>query len=101
MPKDDHRGYAARFEKGGTVLRDVTREANCTSAFAGGQRVFEGCDDGTKGLYRQVWRKGDRKGVTLYAIVGECPKGHKVERYGYGEAPAEETTPKLVLRGVS
>lgn len=89
MPKDEFRGYAKRFEKGGETLRDVTSEHVCDE-----------CGDGTLGLYRRVWRKGDRPGVTLYAIVGQCPKGHKVERYGYGELPKEPKQPKLVVRGV-
>jgi hypothetical protein len=97
--KTEFRGYADRFEKGGETLLDFTKEALCQSQIAGGQVVTEGCDDGTKGLYRQVWRKGDVKGRALYAIIGGCPKGHKVERYGYGEIPAK--APKLVVRGES
>jgi hypothetical protein len=87
MAKDDHKGYRERFEKAGKVLRDVITESVCPEC-------------GTKGLYRRVWRKGDRKGVTLYAMVGECPKGHKIERYGYGEAPVESVSKALIIPGV-
>lgn len=99
--KTDFKGYAEKFEKGGAILRDVTKEANCTSSVSGGRIVTQGCDDGTKGLYRQVWRKGEFKDRALYAIVGQCPKGHKVERYGFGELPPkDDLLSAITIKGV-
>jgi hypothetical protein len=84
---DDHKGYAARFENAGKVLRDVTSLHKCAE-----------CDE--LGLYRRVWRKGNRKGVTLYAIAGSCPNGHRIQRYGYGEEPTEQAT-SIMIPGVA
>ena len=102
------RGYRARFSSGGEILRDVTSEHRCDTQrvrmFDGSEVVTEpGCDDGTMGLYRRVWRragKGDRKDVVLYAFTGTCPKGHTRERYGYANPPEGPTSKDLILPGV-
>jgi hypothetical protein len=75
MAKDEFKGYARRFDKAGDIVKELIGEHACPE-----------CGDGTRGLYTQQWRKGDVPKRTLYHIFGKCPKGHQLERYGYGEA---------------
>ena len=74
MAKDDFGGYQTRFDKAGKTVREVTSFSACPEC-------------GIPMEVKRTWRrdKGDRD---LYAITGLCPNGHKVERYGYGEAVA-------------
>jgi hypothetical protein len=73
----DFRGYRARFGKAGKVLKETTAEHRCPE-----------CDDGTRGLYTRVWTESDVKDRALFHIEGTCPRGHDVNRYGYGEVPS-------------
>lgn len=77
MAKDDFKGYAKRFSKAGDIVRETISEHACPE-----------CGDGTKGMYTQQWRTSDEPNRTVYHIFGQCPKGHKIERYGFGEAVA-------------
>jgi len=70
---DDFKGYAARFEKAGKLVRENVTMSACPEC-------------GERGLYTQQWKK-DGKG-TAYHIFGKCPNGHELERYGHGEAVA-------------
>ena len=73
MAKDDFRGYRAAFEKAGKTVREVT--------------TFSACPEcGIPMEVTRTWR--NQKQGTAYRIQGLCPKGHKVERYGFGEAVA-------------
>jgi hypothetical protein len=73
MAKDDFKGYAQRFKKAGDLKRETATMSACPEC-------------GERGLYIQQWRS-DGKG-TIYRIEGKCPRGHELERYGYGEAVA-------------
>lgn len=73
MAKDDsHKGYAARFNKGGDTLRKTDTVHPCPEC-------------GKPMAISREWRGGgeDR---TLFHISGICENGHTLERYGYGEA---------------
>jgi DNA-directed RNA polymerase subunit M/transcription elongation factor TFIIS len=73
--KTDFKGYKQRFEKGGDLVKEQISEHACPD-----------CGDGTRGIYTQQWRSGGEGDRTLYHIEGQCPKGHTVDRYGFGEA---------------
>ena len=75
MAKDDFKGYQHRFDKAGKVVREIT--------------TFSACPEcGIPMEVKRTWRKEQGKDGTAYHIEGICPKGHKVERFGYGEAVA-------------
>lgn len=68
----DFRGYQVRFEKAGKTTREVT--------------TFSACPEcGMPMEVTQTWRRG-KKNRNMYKAAGICPKGHQIERYGYGEA---------------
>jgi len=76
MAKDEFGGYAARFEKAGKTVRELT--------------TFSACPEcGMPMEVTRTWRNqpGKDKG-SAYRIQGMCPKGHAIERYGHGEAVA-------------
>lgn len=67
-----YRGYDERFEKAGKTMREVT--------------TFSACPEcGIPMEVTRTWRRG-KKRQNVYRAQGICPKGHKLERYGYGEA---------------
>ncbi len=98
MAKDDtaFRGYRARM-KGQKVLRETTSEHRCPQCEAEGARYEDGSP--VTGLYTQVWVESDVKNRTLYSIEGSCPRGHDVQRYGYGEIPVPSKQ-KIIVGGV-
>ena len=70
---DEFKGSRARFDKGGDIVKELISEHACPE---GPERM----------LVTQQWRKGDEPDRTLYHIFGKCPKGHEIDRYGFGEA---------------
>jgi hypothetical protein len=73
MAKGDFKGYEQRFKKAGDLVRETITESACPTC-------------GERGMYTRQWRS-DGKG-TLFHFEGKCSNGHKLERYGYGEAVA-------------
>ena len=70
----EFKGYRAAFNKAGQTLKEVTSFSACPEC-------------GMPMEVKQSWRKGLEAGRTTYQIQGLCPKGHQIERYGFGEVP--------------
>ncbi len=75
MAKDEFNGFQDRFDKAGKAVREIT--------------TFSACPEcGMPMETKRTWRHDKGAKGTLFSIEGLCPKGHKVERYGHGEAVA-------------
>ena len=75
MAKDDFKGCRVRFDKAAQTVREIT--------------TFSACPEcGMPMECQRTYRHEKGAKATLYRITGLCPKGHKIARYGYGEAVA-------------